>query len=271
MKTSCVAAVPPCMPSSTMTSAPALTASATSKYVRDAPILMKIGFSQSVISRSSSILISRSSGPVQSGCRHALRWSMPGGQVAHLGHAVGDLLAEQDPAAARLGALADDDLDRVRAAQVVGVHPVARGQQLVDERLGRGALLGRHAAVAGRRRGAHRARAAAQRLLGRRRERAEAHAGDGDGDVELERALGVAGAEHDVGVAALAIALERIARDARAEQQQVVEVGEAALGAEAADVVDALARGALDLVDDLAAEERRLAQGHLRTRRRRRP
>ena len=42
-------------------------------------------------------------------------------------------MAEQHPAAARLGALADDDLDRVRAPQVVGVHPVARGQQLVDQ------------------------------------------------------------------------------------------------------------------------------------------
>ena len=192
-------------------------------------------------------------------------------QVAHLRDAVGDLLAEQDSATAGLGALADHDLDGVRAAQVVGVHPVARGQQLVDERLGRGALLGRHAAVAGRRRGAHRARAATQRLLGRRRQRAEAHAGDRDRDVELERALGVAVAEHDVRVAALAIALQRVARDARAQQQEVVEVGEAALGAEAADVVDAFARGALDLGDDLAAEERRLAQGHLRTRRRRRP
>ena len=45
-----------------------------------APTLTKIGFSQSVISRSSSILISRSSGPVQSGCRQALRWSIPFGR-----------------------------------------------------------------------------------------------------------------------------------------------------------------------------------------------
>ena len=63
-------------------------------------------------------------------------------------------MAEQHAAAAGLRALADDDLDRVGAAQVVGVHPVARRQQLVDERLRALALLGRHAAVAGRRRGA---------------------------------------------------------------------------------------------------------------------
>ena len=80
MNTSWVAAVPPCMPSSTTASAPALTASATSKYGRVAPTLMKIGFSQSVISRSSWILISRSSGPVQSGWRQALRWSIPFGR-----------------------------------------------------------------------------------------------------------------------------------------------------------------------------------------------
>ena len=80
MNTSCVAAVPPCMPSSTITSAPDLTASATSKFGREAPIFTKIGFFQSVISRSSPILISRSSGPVQSGCRQAQRWSIPSGR-----------------------------------------------------------------------------------------------------------------------------------------------------------------------------------------------
>ncbi len=76
----------------------------------------------------------------------------------------------------------------------------------------------------------------------------------------MQRLLGVAGAEHDVRVAALAVALERVARDARAEHQQVVEVGEAALGAEPADVVDALARGALDLGDRVTIEELGLAQ-----------
>ena len=70
----------------------------------------------------------------------------------------------------------------------------------------------------------------------------------------------MARAEHDVGVAALAVALERVARHARAEEQQVVEVRQPPLGAEAADVVDALARGALDLGDDVAVEERGLAQ-----------
>ena len=72
---------------------------------------------------------------------------MPFGSDAHLGDAVGDLVAEQHPAAARLRALADDDLDRVRLAQVVRVHAVAAREQLVDERRRVLALLGRHAAV----------------------------------------------------------------------------------------------------------------------------
>ncbi len=75
-------------------------------------------------------------------------------QVAHRGHPVRDLVAEQHAAAAGLRALADDYLDRVRLAQVVRIHPVPRRQELVDEDLGVAALLGCHAAVAGGRRGA---------------------------------------------------------------------------------------------------------------------
>ena len=73
------AAVPPSMPSTTTTSAPAFAASLTSSYTRVAPSFTKIGTCQSVASRSSSILMIRSSGPSQSGCRAGLRWSTPGG------------------------------------------------------------------------------------------------------------------------------------------------------------------------------------------------
>ena len=184
----------------------------------------------------------------------------PSGRFAHLGDAVGDLVSEEHPAAARLRALADDDLDRVGLAQVVRVHAVAGGQQLVDEHLRVLALLRRHAAVAGGRGRAHLGRAAPERLLRRRRERAEAHPRDRDRDLQLERLLGEAGAERDVRGAALAVALERVAGDARAEEEQVVEVRHAALRAEAADVVDALPRRALDLGDDVAVVEVRLAQ-----------
>ena len=81
MKTSWVAAVPPCIPSTTTTSAPAATASFTSWSTRVAPTFTYIGIDHSVASRSSSILIRRSSGPTQSGWRLAERWSMPGGSV----------------------------------------------------------------------------------------------------------------------------------------------------------------------------------------------
>src|SRR5439155_3731263 len=114
--------------------------------------------------------------------------------------------------------------------------------------------------VAGRGRGPDLACAAPERLLRWRGEGAEAHARDGDRNVQLERPLGEAGPQDDVGAAALAVALERVSRDAGAEEEQVVEVRQAPLGAEAADVVDPLARGALNLRDHVAIEEVRLAQ-----------
>ena len=81
---------------------------------------------------------------------------------------------------------------------------------------------------------------------------------------ELERLRRVARAERDVRRAPLAIPLERVARDARAEDEQVVEVRQPPLRAEAADVVDPLARGALDLGNGGAVVEVRLAQAALR-------
>src|SRR4029077_7274088 len=86
---------------------------------------------------------------------------------------------------------------------------------------------------------------------------------DRDRDLQLERSAREARAEHDVGAASLAIALERVARDTRAEEEQVVEVRQTPLGAEAADVVDTLACRALDLGDDVAVVEVRLAQAGL--------
>ena len=54
-------------------------------------------------------------------------------QIAHLGHPVADLLAEQHAAAAWLGTLPDDDFDGVRLPQVVRIHAVSRGQKLVEQ------------------------------------------------------------------------------------------------------------------------------------------
>ena len=121
-------------------------------------------------------------------------------------------------------------------------------------------LLGGHAAVSGSGRCAHLARAAAQRLFRGRREGAEAHSGDRDRDLELEGLLGKPRPDRHVRIAALPIALERVAGDARAQEEEVVEVGQAPFRAEAADVVDPLAGGALDLGNDRAVVEVRLAQ-----------
>ena len=85
-----------------------------------------------------------------------------------------------------------------------------------------------------------------KRFLGLRRERAEAHAGNGDRNFQFDRLLGKARAEHDIGAAFFAVAFQRIARDRRAEKQQVIEMRQLALGAAAADVIDAGACGAAD-------------------------
>ena len=185
------------------------------------------------------------------------------GQGPHLGDAVADLLAQQHAAAAGLGPLAEHHLDSIGLPQVVGVHAVARGQKLIDQNPRLFALLRRHSAVAGRGARAHLTSAAAERLFGLRRQRAKAHPRDGYGDVEVDRVFGIARAQHHIGVAALAVAFQRIARHARAQKDQVVKMGHPALGSPAADIVDPGARGALDLIDDVAAKGRRFAQALL--------
>ncbi len=46
-----------------------------------------------------------------------------GRQIAHAGHAIGNLLPEQHAAAAGLGALADHHFDGIGAAQIIGFMP----------------------------------------------------------------------------------------------------------------------------------------------------
>ena len=87
------------------------------------------------------------------------------------------------------------------------------------------------------------------------------------GDFEVDRFFGVAGAEPDIGVAALAVAFERVARHRSAVKQQVIEVRHAAFGTITADIVDALAGGTLDLVDGF--RRGRLRRGATRVRRQR--
>jgi hypothetical protein len=176
------------------------------------------------------------------------------GQRAHAGHAWIHLLAEQHAAAAGLGPLADNDLDRIRAPHVVRIEAVARGQALVDEELRSRALLVGHAAVTSGGRGAERGGREAQRLLGVGGQRAEAHAGHRDRHGELDGPRGVTRAEHRARAAAFAIAFERVARQRGAEEQQVIEMRYAALGAEAANLVQAGGGRALHVIDGVAIE-----------------
>ena len=161
------------------------------------------------------------------------------GQVAHLRNAVGDLLTQQHAAAARLGALANHDFDRIAATQVIGVHAVTRGQDLIDQLAGMAALFFGHAAVAGGGRRARHGGTATQGFLGRTRKRAKGHACDRDRNVQLDRLLGKPGAQSHLGVALLAVAFEGIAGNRRTEEQQVVKMRDLALGAATADVIDA--------------------------------
>ena len=57
------------------------------------------------------------------------------GQCAHLADARADLHAQQQPAGARFRALAHNNLEPVRAAQVIEVDPIPRRAHLVDEPL----------------------------------------------------------------------------------------------------------------------------------------
>src|SRR3972149_650555 len=73
-------------------------------------------------------------------------------QRAHCRNAFRNFLTEEHAAATGLGALANDDFNGVGPAQIVGVHTVAGGEILIDQRLGMSAFFLRHATVAGCRR-----------------------------------------------------------------------------------------------------------------------
>ena len=140
-------------------------------------------------------------------------------EIAHVGDAIGDLLAEEHASAARFGSLSHDHFDRIGATQIFRVHAVTRGEILIDQRLRMAAFFIRHAAVTRRGRRACKRCTPAKRFLGVARERAEAHAGNRDRGLQRDRLLGMSAAENDSRIALLAIAFERIARDRRAEEQ----------------------------------------------------
>ena len=95
--------------------------------------------------------------------------------------------AEQQTAGARLGALADSQLDGVGLLEVMDVDAVAAGQHLVDQSARILALGRQHAAVARRGRRACLASAARQRYFGVVGEGTVAHAGDHNRNVEFDR------------------------------------------------------------------------------------
>ena len=182
------------------------------------------------------------------------------GQGAHARDPRIDFLTQQHAAAARFGTLADHDFDGICTPHVVGIEAIARGQALIHQHLRRGALLGRHAAVARGRRRAHLGRGAAEGLLDSRGQRPKAHAGHGDGNGELDGLGREARAQQSLGRAALAIAFERIARQRGGEEQQVVEIRYPALRPQSADFVQTGRGRALNVLDGVAVESRRFFQ-----------
>src|SRR5688572_18419257 len=95
-----------------------------------------------------------------------------------------------------------------------------------------------HAAVTGRGRRSGDRGTAPERFLRVCRKRTEAHARDRDRDLQHDGFLRVACAKRHICAAALAITFERIAADRSAEEQQVVEMWQLALGTKPADVID---------------------------------
>ena len=184
------------------------------------------------------------------------------GQRAHLRDLLADLHAEQHPAGAGLGALADDDLDRIGHAQVLEIEPVARRRHLVDQAVGGLALLGQHAALARAGREARAREAHAERALGVRAERAEAHRRQVDREGELERLgdeVGAAAADPRLRLAVLAVALERQARHHARQEDEVVERRQLLERREAADLVAAELGLRVDGADRLGRPDVRAA------------
>ena len=183
------------------------------------------------------------------------------GQRAHLGHLLGHLLAHQVAAEADLAALADEELDGVGQHQVVRVEAVPALDDLVVP-LGRQVALGRdHPALSRAGGGAGHRGALGQRHLGLDRERAEAHAGDVDRDVELDRLLGEARAQHGLGHALLAVALDHEARERARQEDQLVPVRDLLEHREAAHPVAAELGLHVDVVDDVGREDLASARG----------
>ncbi len=182
-----------------------------------------------------------------------------GRQRAHLRHLVGHLLAHQMAAEPDLAALADEELARVRQPQMMRVEAVARLDALIEPLDRVAPLVGDHAALARARRRARHGGAAGERDLRLVGQRAEAHAGHIDRDVEHHRPLG-ARADHRLGVAFLAIALDDEAGQRAGQEGEIVPMRNLLEQREAAHAVAAELRLHMDVVDDLRREDLALAE-----------
>ena len=159
------APVPPSMPSTTMTSAPALAASRTSSKTREAPILTKIG--TCAVGRLAELL------DLDDQVVGAEEIGMPAGralidarrEVAEPAISSETFEPKQQTAGARLRSLADGQLDGVGLAQVLDVDAVSAGQDFVNMSTRLGPLDVEHAAVAGGRRGPRLPRSARRAVL----------------------------------------------------------------------------------------------------------
>ncbi len=191
-----------------------------------------------------------------------------GGQRAHLGDLVGDLLAHEMAAEADLAALADEELASIGEPEMMRVEAVARLDALVEPLARIAALVGDHAAFAGAGRRAGHGGAPRQRDLRLEGEGAEAHAGDIDRNVELHRPLGL-GPDHRLRLAFLAIALDDEAGEGARQKGEVVPMRDLLEQREAAHAVAAKLGLDVDVVDDLRREDLAAAEDEaLRLRRR---
>ena len=182
-----------------------------------------------------------------------------GGERAHLGDLVGHLLPHQMAAESDLAALADEELAGIGEPQMMRVEAVARLDALVEPLDRVAPLVGDHAAFA---RAGGRARhggAAGERDLRLEGQRAEAHARHIDRDVEHHRPLG-ARADHRLGVAFLAIALDDEAGQRAGKESQIVPMRDLLEQREAAHAVAAKLGLHMDVVDDLRREDLALAE-----------
>ena len=182
-----------------------------------------------------------------------------GRQRAHLGHLIGHLLAHQMAAETDLAALADEEFASIRQPQMMRVEAVARLDALIEPLHRVAPLVRDHAAFAGAGGRARHGRAARERDLRLVGERAEAHAGDVDRDVERHRPLG-ARADHRLGIAFLAIALDDEAGQRAGQKRQIVPVRDLLEQREAAHAVAAELRLDMDVVDDFRREDLTLAE-----------